>query len=351
MSVKNVMVENVIRRAARKVVRFVGGPRAGTSQGPLTSHKSSGPELSVVVVVYNIPREAPRTLLSLSASYQRRIDPHDYEVIVVDNGSSPPVDRKMIEGLAGNFRLIRVDQASPSPAAALNRGLAAARGDVIGVMIDGARIATPGFLHFARHGSRLHARAVVAALGWYLGYDYQRFAMRAGYDHGREDALLASIGWPQDGYRLFEIATMDDSSVNGWLAPISESNGLFLRRETWDLLGGLDERFDSPGGGLLNLDAFRRALELPSAELVLLLGEGTFHQLHGGVATNAPAGEMGNRWDQWAHQYQAIRGRPYELPSVRNPPTYIGTLHAPRSPASYAPALSIPASQSRTAWP
>jgi len=36
--------------------------------------------LSVVVVVYNIPREAPRTLFSLSADYQRHIAPEDYEV-------------------------------------------------------------------------------------------------------------------------------------------------------------------------------------------------------------------------------------------------------------------------------
>ena len=46
--------------------------------------------VSVVVVVYNMPREAPRTLHSLSASYQRHIDADDYEVIVVDNGSNPP---------------------------------------------------------------------------------------------------------------------------------------------------------------------------------------------------------------------------------------------------------------------
>ncbi|PYR47491.1 MAG: hypothetical protein DMF89_18795 [Acidobacteria bacterium] len=36
---------------------------------------SGVPELSVVVVVYNIPREAPRTLFSRSAAdYQRGID-------------------------------------------------------------------------------------------------------------------------------------------------------------------------------------------------------------------------------------------------------------------------------------
>ncbi len=72
---------------------------------------------------------------------------------------------------------------------------------------------------------------------------------------------------------------MDESSVDGWLAPISESNGLFMRRATWELFGGLDERFDSPGGGIINLDTFRRAAELSDAELVVLLGEGTFHQL------------------------------------------------------------------------
>jgi cellulose synthase/poly-beta-1,6-N-acetylglucosamine synthase-like glycosyltransferase len=49
---------------------------------------SGGPKLSVVVVVYNIPREVARTLLSLSANYQRDIPPGDHEVIVVDNDSS-----------------------------------------------------------------------------------------------------------------------------------------------------------------------------------------------------------------------------------------------------------------------
>ena len=110
------------------------------------------PDVSVVVVVYNIPLEAPRTLFSLSAAYQRNIHPDDYEVIVIDNGSIPPLDRNVLEGLAGNFRLIRINPASPSPAHALNRGIAEAKGEIIGIMIDGARIVTPGLIHFARHG-------------------------------------------------------------------------------------------------------------------------------------------------------------------------------------------------------
>src|SRR5471032_1432478 len=170
-------------------------------------HGSGGQKLSVVVVFYNIPREVPRTLLSLSASYQRDIAPGDYEVIVVDNGSDPALDPEMVASFGNNFRLIRVDPAPPSPAHAVNRGIAEARGDIVGVMIDGARIASPGLLHFALHGAQLYDNAIVATLGWYLGFGFQRFAMRTGYDTAREDALIASINWPEEGYRLFEIST------------------------------------------------------------------------------------------------------------------------------------------------
>jgi tetratricopeptide (TPR) repeat protein len=287
------------------------------------------PEVSVIVVIHNIPREATRTLLSLSPSYQRHIDAEDYEVIVVDNGSNPPLDPKLLRDLKGDFRLIRIDPAPPSPAHAVNRGLAAAKGAVVGMMIDGARIATPGLLHFARHGARLYEAAVVAVPGWYLGYDFQRWAILAGYDKAHEDALLASIDWPRDGYRLFEIGTLDESSVEGWLLPIAETNALFMRRELWTMLHGLDERFDCPGGGLVNLDTYARALELPNAQRVLLLGEGTFHQVHGGVATNKHPEQMSASMAKWLKQYEQIRGRPYSIPNPVRPPAYIGTLPRP----------------------
>src|SRR5437016_1576986 len=120
---------------------------------PAEGESPRKPDVSVVVVVYNIPREAPRTLLSLSAAYQRHIHPDDYEVIVVDNGSNPPLDPDLVAGLEGNFRLIRIDHASPSPAPAVDRGIAAANGEINGVVADGASTVTRGLLSLVRLGA------------------------------------------------------------------------------------------------------------------------------------------------------------------------------------------------------
>lgn len=296
---------------------------------PKGKNKELKPEISIIVIAYNIHREISQTLLSLSASYQRHISADDYEIIVIDNGSNPPLDQNLIAGLEGNFRLIRIDPAPPSPAHALNVGMAEARGQIIGIMIDGARIVTPGLLHFARHGAKLYENAIVAALGWYLGRDFQRRAMSSGYDKARENALLKSINWPSDGYRLFEIGALDESSVDGWFYPLQESNALFMRRPMWNLIGKFDERFDAPGGGFLNLDIYRRAVEIPGVEVVILLGEGTFHQFHGGVATNITDDQLQVKLLKWQAQYSEVRGKPFKVSIPKRKPTYIGELPRP----------------------
>ncbi|WP_095091578.1 glycosyltransferase [Mesorhizobium sophorae] len=288
--------------------------------------------LSVVVVAYNIPRELPRTLLSLATPYQQDVTTDDYEVIVVDNGSSPAVGEGLVADYGPNFRLLRIDDALPSPAAAVNRGIREARGDNIGVMIDGARIVTPGLVHFARIGLGMAPTAVVAAPGWYLGSDTQVNARSNGYTKAIEDSLLQSIRWPEDGYRLFEIGTMDESSVDPWFTPISEANALFMSRESWQVIGGMDERFTYPGGGLVNIDTLERAMEMPRAKLILTLGEATFHQLHGGVATNASV-EQPKHWLLWKAERDALRGRANF--TFHAPSAFVGSL-----PPALAPHLA-----------
>jgi len=283
------------------------------------------PRLSVVVVVYDMAREAPRTLHSLSANYQRGVDPADYEVVVVDNGSPTPLRSEFTGGFAANTRYVYLDGAPPSPAFAVNHGIRQSCGALVGIMIDGARMLSPGVIRHALEAMETFSDPLVATLGWHLGPDVQMRSVAKGYTREAEDRLLAEIDWPSDGYRLFEIAAIAGSSDRGWFLPMAESNCLFLRRETFDELGGFDERFDSPGGGLVNLDFYKRACERHGIDSVVIVGEGNFHQIHGGVATNVPEEENRRRWHAWEAQYSAIRGGPYERPTRR--PHVIG--HAP----------------------
>ena len=279
----------------------------------------SAPLVSVVVVVHTMPREIPRTLRSLSPDYQRGIDADDYEVIVVDNGSDEPLDEDMLASFPGTLRSYRLAPAPPSPARAVNLGLERSRGRVIGLSIDGARIVSPGFVAYGLRGTTLAPRSVVATLAWHLGPVQHMHAAEAGYDQVAEDALLAESGWERDGYRLFSVSTLAASSHRGWFGPLAESNGLFMKRELWDELEGMDERFVIPGGGRANHDLYRRACELDGAQLVVVLGEGTFHQIHGGAATSRR-----QRRPEADAEYETLRGKPFRPP--QNQPLYIGHL-------------------------
>ncbi|MDH5238387.1 MAG: glycosyltransferase family 2 protein, partial [Acidimicrobiia bacterium] len=191
-----------------------------------------GPRLSVVVVVHDMGRELPRTLRTLATPYQRDIDPVDYEIIVVDNGSSPAAVPSLPAGATATIRVHRIDQASASPAGAANEGIAAAHGEIVGLIIDGARMASPGLLHGALLAATLAPRPVVTAPAWHLGPTLQAHAATTGYDQIEEDALLARSGWEHDGYALFTIASPAASSARGLFGPMGESSSLFLHRDT-----------------------------------------------------------------------------------------------------------------------
>lgn len=281
---------------------------------------SSNPALSVIVVFHNMAREAPRTLLTLSSTYQQGVRNKDYEVIAVDAGSTVPLAADWVATFGENFRLLRTEPAQ-SPAAAVNRAATAANGDGIAICIDGARMLSPGIVRLMIAAFNLYENPVVATLAWHLGPKIQNDSMLEGYDQAAEDRLLESVDWRSNGYNLFLIAALAGSSSGGWYSPISESNCLAVRREAWRQLGGLHEGFRSPGGGLVNLDFYRRACE-QLGELVILLGEGTFHQYHGGVATNVPRAQ--HPWAFFVEEYRTIRGCGFEAPGKK--PAYLGSV-------------------------
>jgi hypothetical protein len=273
--------------------------------------------LSVVVVAYDMARELPRTLHTLSSTYQRGIAASDYEVVVIDNGSPEPVDDRLFESYAPRLRVSRLHPAPASPARAANLGIGMAEGELIGLVVDGARMASPGLLDTARRAATLFKRPIVSTVGYHLGSSPHMEAADSGHDQAVEDELLASSGWEGDGYRLFSISTLAGSSIWGWFEPLAESSALFMPRALWKELGGLDEKFELPGGGLVNHDLYRRACELKGSRLVVLLGEGTFHQFHGGAATSRRFS-----FEELQADYARLRGARYRAP--RKDTFYVG---------------------------
>lgn len=280
-------------------------------------------KLSLVVIAYNMARELPRTLYSLAPVVQRGVSHQDYEVILVDNGSDIPLDTgscaEHYHRLLPNLRIVRVGEPTVSPVPAINEGLRLASGELIGVMIDGARIASPGLLATALEASRLHQRPVIGTLAFHLGPAVQMESVHQGYNQEVEDRLLSDIRWEEDGYRLFDISVPAGSSSGGWFVIPAETNALFLTRRQWDDLGGYDPGFVTPGGGLANLDTWSRACADPEGLVVMLLGEATFHQVHGGVATNA----LRSPWGVFHEEYKRLRGHSYTPPQVN--PRFYGT--------------------------
>lgn len=268
-------------------------------------------KLSVIVVAYNMVREIPRTLQSLSRQYQLECDELDFEVVVLDNGSTQRPDAAAVEAAGPEFRYHYLADAPPSPAFALNYGAEHTTGDILCLMIDGAHLLTPGVFKLALAAFRAFSDPVVLTRYFYLGPGCQNDTILQGYDQREEDRLLASIDWPNDGYRLFEIGTPLQGRMPKitWFNKMIESNCMFIARKTYNAMGGAEERFDTPGGGFLNIDLYREAAELEGTTPVQLIGEGSFHQFHGGTTTNVTADERDAKVAQYHEQYRRIRGR------------------------------------------
>ncbi len=283
-------------------------------------------KLSCVVVAHEMRRELPRTAWTLTRG-QRGIAPSDYEIVIVDNGSREPIDAGQFADLGVSVRVLAMPAPSQSPAPALNYGAAAARGVIIVSMVDGARMVSPGVLAGTLQAFALFPRCVVTMPAWHLGPGVQNESVARGYDQAAEDRLLEYVDWRGDGARLFDLCQALDPSCRGapWFGPMSESNVLGLHREDYARLGGFDEAFTSRGGGAVNLDMYRRACGDLDAPVVSLLGEGSFHQVHGGVSTNAPPRD--HPWEAIHAEYRRIRGYDFAWPSVL--PVQLGCLHGP----------------------
>jgi cephalosporin hydroxylase len=283
-------------------------------------------DLSVVVVFYNMHREARRTLHSLSRAYQEGLDGTSYEVIVVENGSDDDqrLGSAFVEDFGPEFRYLDLgDEASPSPVGALNRGIAASSGRNLALMIDGAHVLTPGVLRFGLRGLATYAPAIVATQQWYVGPGQQGDAMDNGYDQAYEDRLFRRIQWPSNGYRLFEVGHF--VGERDWLDGVWESNCMFVSRAQLEQVGGFEARFSMPGGGYANLELYERLGSSPDVTVCSIIGEGSFHQVHGGTTTNeAEADKRRARVFGYAQHYAELRGRAFR--GAGKPIHFVGSI-------------------------
>jgi cephalosporin hydroxylase len=165
--------------------------------------------------------------------------------------------------------------------------------------------------------------AVVSVQQWYVGPGEQHETVLKGYHEGYEDELFQQIEWPVDGYRLFDIGHF----IGGrdWFDGQWESNCVFVPQSLLDQVGAMDHSFNAPGGGFANLDFFERMTTSPRINLVTMLGEGSFHQVHGGTTTN-PADAAGRKdlLQNYGEQYAQIRGSVFKAPAKVT--HYVGAL-------------------------
>jgi glycosyltransferase involved in cell wall biosynthesis len=284
--------------------------------GKLTQWARPKPKFSIVVIFYDMHREIRRTLKSLQRDYQWGIEHIDYEVIVVDNGSPTPLSTSEVESYGPEFRLITIEDASKSPAKAMNIGGQNANGEYLCMMVDGAHVLTPGVLHYADLATRIYQKPIVTPHYFFTGPGQQNQTVLEGYNQYQEDLLFEKIDWPNDGYKMFEIGKIIGENITSWFMEKFECNCLFIDKSDFFKNGGVNEAFSVPGGGLVNLDLYKRMVEGANRPVVGILGEGTFHQVHGGDTTNSHGAIRKKKISEYHNEYFQIYQHSYSRPKV-----------------------------------
>jgi glycosyltransferase involved in cell wall biosynthesis len=281
------------------------------------------PKVSVIVIGYKMPGQLENTLRSLYADYQRGVSEEDYEVIVMENSSVANLREPFVQNLPSNFRYLLREESAATPVYAVNEAFALCRAPLICLMIDGARMVSPGIIQNALMAYAITPGAIVAVPGYHLGNDEQHMVDGVEDQLAFEQQLLASVNWEADGYELFRISTFSGANRRGYLQPIMECNCIFASADNFAAIGFANTDFQLPGGGSINLHMYRSLGMLPDTRLFVTPGEGSFHQYHGGVTTSSYEEREA---EIEKHRIQLHSYWPEGFHSLRREPTLIGEI-------------------------
>lgn len=187
--------------------------------------------ISVVIPTHNRPAFLLEAINSIALQTYT-----NFEVVVVDDGSDPPIVRSVLEEVLGvPVALCRHDSAQGVPKAK-NAGIRAARGEII-LLLDDDDLLRPNALESVFHAFADHAEIDCLFLGVYPFGPYADGASRS-----RREALstVISRSKPQerDGLYFFSKAVFNvllDTVPIDFQRPAA-------RRGAWNIIGGFDEK-------------------------------------------------------------------------------------------------------------
>jgi glycosyltransferase involved in cell wall biosynthesis len=134
--------ERFVEQFERAVQRVAEARRSEPAASPRPKARASRPDVSILVPYYNMGRYLPETLRSLWAQTFQ-----DYEILLVDDGSTDPESRRLLDTLEDSrLRVIRKQNGGLS--SARNAGLREARGRWI-LPVDPDDLLAPTFLEKA----------------------------------------------------------------------------------------------------------------------------------------------------------------------------------------------------------